>query len=74
MILYDEDDNPSHPALRKRILESAGPMAPSGNPHGMWVDTVYDNSEALDLVGNSRTAFYWYGDEVSEGEWHLRNK
>jgi len=44
-----------------------GPMAGTGTPHGAWEKTTlkpYDRS----------AVFYWYGEEVSEGEWHLRNR
>ena len=44
-----------------------GPMRGEGKPkpHGKWI--------RLGRGGLDYT-FYWYGDEVSEGEWHLRNK
>ncbi len=46
---------------------SDGPMAGEGTPkpHGMW--THLGN-------GGIEYTFYWYGEEVSEGEWHLRNR
>jgi formylglycine-generating enzyme required for sulfatase activity len=41
-------------------------MAGEGKPkpHGIW--TYWGN-------GGIEYTFYWYGEEVSEGEWHLRN-
>lgn len=40
---------------------SSGPLSPSGKRHGEW-------------TSSGRRRWYWYGDEISEGEWHLRNK
>lgn len=55
---------------------SEGPMAGTGRPHGMWKRTVglkhwaeYTKSH----LPITQTTFYWYGDEITEGEWHLRN-
>jgi hypothetical protein len=44
-----------------------GPMKGEGkrHPHGMWT--------ALG-GGVQEETFYWYGETVSEGEWHLRNR
>lgn len=46
----------------------SGPMSPSGKPHGAWVVTY------LELGKPDEQIWYWYGDRISEGEWHLRNK
>jgi phage FluMu protein Com len=47
-----------------------GPMAGTGKPHGQW---EYETN-----LGNFRTdrtiQFYWYGEEITEGEWHLRQR
>lgn len=43
----------------------SGPMAGNTKPHGEW--DIRD-----DLKFSKR--WYWYGEEISEGEWHLRNK
>ena len=43
-----------------------GPMTESGKPHGEW-----------SIIGGSVPPFskkyYWYGEEISEGEWASRN-
>lgn len=46
---------------------SHGPMAGEGKskPHGKWTSLTN---------GEIEYTFYWYGERVSEGEWHLRNK
>lgn len=45
-----------------------GPMSDSGRMHGKW--TFWN------LRNDARTQpkWYWYGEEITEGEWHLRNK
>ncbi|GAB5404575.1 MAG: hypothetical protein Aurels2KO_28060 [Aureliella sp.] len=45
-----------------------GPMTESGKPHGQW-ETLYFEPEL-----DSESRFYWYGEEVTEGEFHLREK
>lgn len=45
-----------------------GPMSPSGQPHGKWLITLFHPNYA------TKTQFFWYGDEVSEGEWETRSK
>ncbi len=37
-----------------------GPVTPSGKPHGKWKLLSVDQ-------------WYWYGEQVTEGEWHERN-
>jgi hypothetical protein len=52
-----------------RANVNAGPMAGETKPHGRWI-------EAVARIGQwpERTVqFYWYGEPISEGEWHLRN-
>ena len=44
-----------------------GPIAGTGKPHGEWETVVWNPS--FDV----QHTFYWYGESVSEGEWHLRN-
>ena len=60
---YSKDD-----ASGVRWRSTSGGMAGTGKPHGKWV-TVYYNPEF-----KITTQFYWYGEEISEGEWHLRNR
>ena len=45
-----------------------GPLSPSGKPHGEWKNggTGVGPMEARE--------WFWYGDQITEGEWHLRNK
>ena len=43
----------------------SGGMSASGKPHGEWY--VQDG-------GRSGKVWFWFGDEITEGEWHLRNK
>jgi hypothetical protein len=47
-----------------------GPLSPSGREHGKWT-WRYATGPA---TGWERTYWYWYGDEVTEGEWMLRSK
>lgn len=54
--------------LDKLVYSARGPMSATGKPHGMWqVMRWGDNSRDWD-----KPVFYWYGDEITEGEWHLR--
>jgi hypothetical protein len=59
---------PTHRSLSFDGVYGSGPMKGEGKrrPHGMW--TVLGKDLSLEKK------FYWYGEEVSEGEWHLRNK
>lgn len=44
-----------------------GPLSPdSGKPHGKWKYLAFNPIDG-------ETWWYWYGDQVTEGEWHLRN-
>jgi hypothetical protein len=44
-----------------------GPMTETGKLHGQW---TYSTLGTIGL----KTRWYWYGEEITEGEWHLRNK
>lgn len=46
---------------------ASGPIAGSngGSPHGEWF--VIEN-------GKARAMWFWYGEVVTEGDWHLRNR
>ena len=48
--------------------EAGGPMSESGKPHGHWTTTLWEPRL------NWTDQWYWYGEEVSEGQWHLRNR
>lgn len=50
------------------IWSLSGPIAGSGVKHGEW--SYYE----LSPTWYSSKTWYWYGQEISEGEWHLRNK
>ena len=46
----------------------SGPMSASGKPHGEWKMSIFQPEYA------TRQQFYWYGDQISEGDWHLQSK
>lgn len=46
---------------------SEGPMVPSVKPHGHWKTTTWNPFDV-------QHQWYWYGDEVSEGEFVLRER
>jgi hypothetical protein len=43
-----------------------GPMSASNKPHGQWTE------KDLDAHPPERLRWYWYGEEITEGEWHIR--
>lgn len=51
---------------------SKGPMSESEKQHGMWETTAFGKNIFVDY--HHETKWHWYGEEVTEGEWHLRNK
>jgi hypothetical protein len=54
--------------LGERVSWAAGPTSPdTGTPHGPWSITVFDPYE-------SGTVWFWYGEYVSEADWHRMNK
>lgn len=53
---------------RQLDIVSEGPMSGHVKPHGKWELVV------LRPAFESLVLFYWYGENVTEGEWHLRNK
>jgi len=60
---------PTPPGLKFSLLRpsASGPMAGNTKPHGEWTYISWDPFE-------SRKSWYWYGESISEGEWHLRKK
>jgi len=51
-------------------LAMEGGYSESGRPHGKWETVTF-------LRGADTTVkdeWFWYGEEISEGEWHLRNR
>jgi hypothetical protein len=77
---WDEYRRPGHVLVYRRIWyfkagqanpsrSTSGPMSrssPRPTPHGHW-QTVH-----VDADLPSEHQWYWYGEEISEGEWHLR--
>ena len=57
----------SYDSKGKRIYSSHGPMAGNGRLHGEWIGIEWHDS-------NITHEWYWYGEEITEGEWHLRNR
>jgi hypothetical protein len=63
--------DPYHPIHRHMTCYSPaffycrGPMAGETKPHGMWYERY--GSDPTD-----HRVWYWYGEQISEGEWHLR--
>lgn len=63
---FDSDEDAKRQSL---LADSArGPLAGTGKPHGRWELTFWKPDY------RHETKFYWYGEQISEGEWHLRNK
>jgi len=54
--------NPKRPFLDDY---AEGPMSPSGKLHGEWKHVQWEPYREWHT-------WHWYGEEVSEGEWHLR--
>ncbi len=50
------------------IWIASGGFSDSGKLHGKWSYLMRDGGLAEESV------WYWYGEEVSEGEWHLRSQ
>jgi len=49
------------------LWHTTGPMSESNNPHGEW-------SWYFPRTNTYERRWYWYGEEVDEGQWHLLNK
>jgi len=57
-----------YPAESDSLLLSAnGPLSKSGKMHGKWT-WLWKKGKPLTYT------WHWYGEEITEGEWHLRNK
>ena len=50
-------------------FRASGGMAGEGKPHGRWVEYSFGKG----LSFEHRVVFYWYGEEIAEGKWHLRD-
>ena len=51
------------------LTRSEGGMSETGKPHGKW-ETSFLGTGRFDR----HTTWYWYGEVIDEGEWHLRNR
>ena len=51
----------------KAIGYADGPVSDSGKPHGEWDLLFLDEFKSVKW-------WYWYGEQITEGEWHLRNQ
>lgn len=59
MFIAFPDDSP--------IIMASGGLSSSGKYHGEW-------SYQFNDPPRFETLWYWYGEEITEGEWHLRNQ
>jgi len=71
LIEYDSPEHAQSLSWMHRRWTYDGPMAGTGKPHGHWTMTHYNNSGFPIAFADQ---FYWYGDKITEGEWHLRNR
>ena len=64
---------------------SSGAFSESGKQHGPWkqsmlmpnkklISTFESDGFKCNRIGCDKTTWYWYGEVITEGEWHLRNK
>ena len=53
-----------------------GQFSETGKLHGRWVTMLRNNSRLSpgEFVDPFLETWYWYGEKITEGEWHLRNK
>lgn len=79
---YGDPDSPGGMEYRE------GPFSDTGKSHGKWMhvkkvgdlndaEIEYMQSHGFWSDGSTtffRVHWYWYGEEITEGEWHLRNK
>lgn len=55
----------------------SGTFSDSGKLHGQWKTTIWrkvDGANSDDGDFDESEQWYWYGEPITEGEWHLRNK
>lgn len=50
-------------------VRTEGPVSSSGSPHGEWSESRFSKAGY-----KSQKKYFWYGETVTEGEWHLRNR
>ncbi len=58
-----------HCVINGPIVIEMGGLTSSGKRHGHWLS--FGKGE---FQGTELETWYWFDDEISEGEWHLRNK
>jgi len=60
----------------RKSTKAHGPMSESLKRHGKWefTDVDWTSVDAADWNDLTVTLWYWYGEEVTEGEWALRSK
>jgi hypothetical protein len=64
--IYWRDIN-SYDQNHEMLYHTAGAMSASNKPHGEWNGYDFSYKEEIN-------SWYWYGEKISEGEWHLRYK
>jgi hypothetical protein len=57
-------------AEKDSYISASGGFSDSGKQHGEW---KYETGKSL-FDNRSYSVWYWYGEELSEGEWHSKNK
>jgi hypothetical protein len=70
--------------MEKGCARATGGFTETGKQHGHWHSSVIgDDNPAYLRIGYEedgipgwyhKDVWYWYGEEITEGEWHLRNK
>lgn len=50
-----------------REYSAEGPFVGTGKQHGHWTSFTWEGRKLEHL-------WYWYGEKITEGEWHLRNR
>lgn len=76
-IVTDTYSNWTNQIVRRSILQPDGennltifgPMKPPQSRHGEWTAIYQHGEKIIELQ-----TWYWYGEKISQGEWHLRNK
>ena len=57
----------SHDADGHTVSTSQGPMTETNKPHGHWRTHNWSDFKR-------QHEWYWYGELITEGEWHLRDR
>lgn len=53
------------------LMITEGPTSPGGQCHGRWVITFHGPETETEA---SVLTWHWYGEKISEAEWHARSK